>query len=143
MTDLLDAFALIALAADEPAAPDVERVIRGGRAALTATNLSEVVDVLMRLEGRSLEQLQATLPTLVGGVVGVIDIDAKIGWRAGELRARHYHRQRSPLSLADCHLLAAAAPGDAIVTADRPLARAAEREGVEALLLSGGSGDRA
>lgn len=135
MTDLLDAFALIALAADEPAAADVERVVRGGRAALTATNLSEVVDVLVRVEGRSAEELRATLPMVVEGIVAVIDVDSRVAWRAGELRARHYHRSRSPLSLADCHLLAAAGPGDSIVTGDRPLARAAEKEGVEVVLL--------
>jgi PIN domain nuclease of toxin-antitoxin system len=47
---LLDAFALIALLTDEPAAETVEVLLRRGDAAMTVVNLAEALDVLRRIE---------------------------------------------------------------------------------------------
>lgn len=48
---LLDAFALVALLVDEPAAERVERLLRGGQTGITAPALAEVVDHLVRRRG--------------------------------------------------------------------------------------------
>lgn len=47
----VDAFALIALLRDEPAAGEVEGLLRRGEAAVTAINLAEALDVLERVDG--------------------------------------------------------------------------------------------
>lgn len=143
MTDFLDASALVALSADEPAAAEVERIMRAGQAAMTASNLSEVVDVLQRVERRPLETIRAALGILLDGALTIVPVDADLGWRAGEVRARRYHRTRSPLSLADCHLLAAAfAAPDTLATSDHALARAARAEGIEVVALPNSRGRR-
>jgi PIN domain nuclease of toxin-antitoxin system len=131
MSVLLDAFALIALLAEEPAADDVEALLRAGEAAITAVNLAEALDVLQRVQGISSERLQAVTTPLVGERMKLLPIDEQIARDAADIRARRYHRTRAPLSLADCILLAATGESDELATADAPLIRTAEAEGVQ------------
>jgi len=132
---LLDAFALIALLADEPAADEVEAVLRGGEAAMTAVNLAEALDVLQRVQGISFERLQALTTPLVGERIRLLPIDEPIARRAADIRARRYHRTSAPLSLADCILLAATGESDRLATADGSLIRVAEAENVQVRAL--------
>ncbi len=135
MTEVLDTFALVALARDERAAAEVEIAIRRGAAAITSLNLAETLDVLGRVYGEPAERLRAVFEPLLAESLCEIPVDSAIAWRAAELRRAHYHRSRSPLSLADCVALAAAGPGDLLVTADAPLAGAATSEGIEVIRL--------
>jgi predicted nucleic acid-binding protein len=132
---LLDAFALIALLADEPAADEVEALLRGGEAAMTAVNLAEALDVLQRVQGISFERLQTLTTPLVGERIKLLPIDEPIARRAADIRARRYHRTSAPLSLADCILLAATGESDRLATADGPLIRVAEAEKVQVRAL--------
>jgi predicted nucleic acid-binding protein len=61
----------------------------------------------------------------------LLPIDEQIARDAADIRARRYHRTRAPLSLADCILLAATGESDELATADAPLIRTAEAEGVQ------------
>lgn len=131
MSVLLDAFALIALLAGEPAADEVEMLLRGGEAAITAVNLAEALDVLQRVQGISRERLQEVTAPLVGERMKLLPIDERIARDAADVRARRYHRTRAPLSLADCILLAATGESDVLATADGPLIRVAEAEHVQ------------
>ncbi len=135
MSVLLDAFALIALLADEPAADEVEALLRGGEAAITAVNLAEALDVLQRVQGIPSERLQAVTTPLVGERMRLLPIDERIARDAADIRARRYHRTRAPVSLADCILLAATGESDALATADGPLIRVAEAENVQVRAL--------
>ena len=131
MSILLDAFALIALLAGEPAADQVEALLRSDEAAITAVNLAEALDVLQRVQGIASERLEEVTTPLVGERMKLIPIDERIARDAADVRARHYHRTRAPLSLADCILLAATGESDALATADGPLIRAAEAENIQ------------
>ncbi|HEY7932480.1 MAG TPA: hypothetical protein VID48_01535, partial [Solirubrobacteraceae bacterium] len=62
--------------------------------------------------------------------------DERIARDAADLRARHYHRVRTPVSLADCILLAATRQSDTLATADKPLIRVAEAENVPVVALA-------
>jgi predicted nucleic acid-binding protein len=132
---LLDAFALIALLAEEPAADEVEALLRGGEAAITAVNLAEALDVLQRIQGISREHLQELTMPLVGERMKLLPIDERIARDAADMRARHYHRTRTPVSLADCILLAATGESDVLATADGPLIRVAKAENVQVRTL--------
>ena len=140
MTDILDAFALVALMLDEPAAPEVEALLRRGDTLMTTTNLGEALDQLHRVHGAALEGLRAQLTPVIGEAVGLVEPSEALTWRAVELRARHYRRRVSELSLADCVALAAAGPGDRLATADPPLAEAAVAEGIELVALPSAAG---
>ena len=135
MSVLLDAFALIALLADEPAADDVEALLRAGDAAITAVNLAEALDVLQRVQGMPSERVREVTMPLVGERMKLLPIDERIARDAADIRARRYHRTRAPLSLADCILLAATGESDTLATADAPLIRAAEAEDVRVRAL--------
>jgi PIN domain nuclease of toxin-antitoxin system len=135
---LLDAFALIALLGGEPAADEVEAILRRGEAAITAINLAEALDVLERVEGIAPDSLDALTMPLIQESVRLIPVDEPLARRAATLRARHYHRTRAPLSLADCVLLAAAGAGDELATADRAVIGVARSEAVAVRELSGG-----
>jgi uncharacterized protein with PIN domain len=132
---LLDAFALIALLADEPAADDVEALLRAGEAAITAVNLAEALDVLQRVQGMPSERVREVTMPLIGERMKLLPIDERIARDAADIRARRYHRTRAPLSLADCILLAATGESDTLATADAPLIRAAEAEDVRVRAL--------
>jgi len=132
---LLDAYALIALLADEPAADEVEALLRRGEAAITAVNLAEALDVLQRVQGIPRERLEALTTPLVGERMTFVAIDERMARDAADIRARRYHRTRAPLSLADCILLAATGASDALATADGPLIAVAEAENVQVRTL--------
>jgi predicted nucleic acid-binding protein len=133
---LLDAFALIALLAEEPAAEEVEVLLRGGEAAITAVNLAEALDVLQRVQGIPRERLQEVTAPLVGERMKLVPIDERIARDAADIRARRYHRTRTPVSLADCILLAATGESDTLATADMPLIRVAEAENIQVRVLA-------
>jgi uncharacterized protein with PIN domain len=133
---LLDAFALIALLAGEPAAEEVELLLRSGEATMTAVNLAEALDVLQRIQGISSERLQEVSAPLVGEQIKLLTVDERTARDAADIRARRYHRTRAPLSLADCILLAATGEQDTLATADGPLIRVAESENVKVRKLA-------
>jgi PIN domain nuclease of toxin-antitoxin system len=133
---LLDAFALIALLAEEAAAEQVETLIRRGDTAITPINLAEALDVLQRVGLIPRERLQTLTTPLIGEHIKLAQIDEQIARDAADIRARRYHRTRCPLSLADCILLAATGSSDTLATADRALIRTAEAENVTVTALA-------
>ncbi len=132
MGTVLDAYALIALLQDESAANDVERLIAARDASMSAVNLAEAGQQVMRrsaIEKAELEQVVGSLP------LEVVSFTQTHAWRAADLRARHYHRRSSPVSLADCCLVAVATPADRIATADPAVLQMAEDEGIATVEL--------
>jgi PIN domain nuclease of toxin-antitoxin system len=139
---LLDAYALHAFVVDEEPAGEVEHVLRERETAIVATNLAEVVDGLVRKEGWPLADIVERLGAVVGPIVDLRPVTDVVGWRAGILRARYYHRNECALSLADCVLIASAGDGESIATADLAVAAVARAEGIEVLPLPDSSGRR-
>jgi len=132
---LLDAYALVALLADEPAADDVESLLRAGDCGIVNFNLAEAIDVTQRVHHLSPDEVRALVEPLLGGVLTLVMPAETHTWRAAEIRVRHYDRRTRPLSLADCFLLAAATVDDRIATADPPLAQTARDEDVRLIGL--------
>jgi predicted nucleic acid-binding protein len=139
---LLDAFALVAYVNEEPAANEVEHLLRSERAGITAVNLAETIDVSQRAYGSSRADVRRAIEPLLEGVLRVLDHRAEDAWRAADLRARHYRRREQELSLADCFLLAAAARGDEIATADPAVATVARSENIRVIGLPDSKGRR-
>lgn len=127
---LLDASALLAHLIGQPGGRAVTALLAGGGLGMATVNLAETIDVLSRRVSR--ERTHETLASLVEGPIAqLLALDSARAWRLGELRARHYHRTRRPVSLADCALLACAGPNDSIATFDRVVIEMARDEGVE------------
>jgi predicted nucleic acid-binding protein len=131
----------VALLADEPAAAEVQDLLREG-VEMAAVNLAEALDVLGRVEGIPAERLRAVVAPLLAGPVTVVSVNARHAFRAAEIRHRHYHRRRSPLSLADCLALAACGRGRILATADPDMAAAARAEGIRVIGLPDRRGER-
>ncbi|HET9200018.1 MAG TPA: PIN domain-containing protein [Dehalococcoidia bacterium] len=129
---LLDAYALIALLRDEPAADEVQRLLESETCSISAANLAETVDRTVRIQELPADAVEQTLLPLLEAVpITVTEINRAVAIEGGLLRARHYNRSASALSLADCLLLASAlALGAAIATGEDALIGAAEEEGV-------------
>ena len=140
---LLDAYALIALLGEEPAADEVEELLRRGDCSASVVNLAEAIDVSCRVHDLTLGDVRKALGALIlGGQVRVIIPDEESAWRAAELRQRYYARKSCELSLADCFLIGAATSVDQIATADAPAAHVARSEGIEVIPLPDSSGSR-
>lgn len=141
---LLDAYALVALAADEPAAEEVEELLRTGGCRVVVVNLAEAVDVTVRVHGLALDDVRGALePLLAGDVLGAVSPTEAVAWQAARIRAEHYDRDDRALSLADCFLLAqAVADGDQLATADPPVAAVARQLAVDVIGLPDTRGRR-
>ena len=130
----------------EPAAGEVEVLLRDSSeaACISAVNLSEVLDVLIRLQGWSAEDVEEKVRWLTLGGMQIVAADEAVGLLAGRLHARHYHRTRRPLSLADCIALATALSlGQGLATSDPALLGAAADEGCPHMALLDARGRRA
>lgn len=141
---LLDAYALVALVADEPAAERVEAILRDGDARVVVVNLAEAVDISSRVRNLSIEDVRAAIePLILCNVLSLAVSDEPQAWLAAEIRAEHYDRKSTALSMADCFLLAhAVTDGGPIATSDPPLASVAADLELEVVGLPDSSGKR-
>jgi PIN domain nuclease of toxin-antitoxin system len=129
---LLDAYGLIALLDDEPAASEVERLLASRDVAMSTVNLAEAVQRMLRFSSITSAELRQVVGALPLSVIPYTEAHA---WRAAELRARHYDRRERALSLADCCLVAVATPADRIATSDPAVLRMADVEGIGTVAL--------
>ncbi len=138
---VLDAYAILAYLRDEPAADAVARLLTTGDAEFTAVGLGEVFDQLLRRYHADEEEIGLDLAEL--GLLDPLPVEAALGASAGRLRARHYHRTRCPVSMADC-LAAEAARQHArpLATSDPHLLDVCHAEGIQITVLPGTDGSR-
>lgn len=134
---LLDAYALVALMAEEPATEKVRELLSEEGAAITTANLAEAAYILERKHDFAVERFRTRLAAVPAKVLRVVPLDERQTWRAAQLRVAHYHRTKCPLSLADCVLLASVGPDDRLATADPHVLAAADREGLATVPLPG------
>lgn len=130
----------------EPAAVEVEALLRdrNDAACISAVNVSEVLDVLVRHQGWPADEVEEKVRWLTVGGLQVVAVDEAVGLLAGRLHARHYHRTRRPLSLADCMALATSLSlGQRLATSDPALLAAAADEGCPFTALLDARGRRA
>lgn len=138
---VLDAYAVVAHLRDEPAAAEVSPLLEAGDAALTAVGLGEVMDHLVRHVGADEED--ATLDLAQLGLLEATAVDPRIGAAAGRLRARHYHRIRCSVSMADCIAAETARHRvEALATSDPHLLDVCHAEGIAVIVLAGSDGSR-
>lgn len=137
---VLDAYAVLALLRGEHAAGGVRTVLTGDEeAVLTALDVAEVVDHLVRLAGA--DEDDAALDVAQLGLGSPVPVDAAVALRAGMLRARHYHRRDRAVSLADCVAAETARSADsALATSDPHLLDTCRDEGIACIVLPDSSG---
>lgn len=140
----LDASALLALLLDEPAAPDVETILREDDVCITAVTYAEVVDQAVRVQKKAMAEVARAIdPLITSEALRIAAVSLTVGVRAGELRAQHYDRRSCPVSLGDCILLGAAAIGSAdVATSDQAVTDVAREIGVSVRALPNSQGVR-
>ena len=125
---VLDAYAVLAYLKDEPAASEVRALLSDRDASLTAIGIAEVLDHLVRIVGADEEDAALDIAQL--DLLDGIGLDSRTAVAAGRLRARHYHRTRCPVSLADCFAAEVARPqGHTLATSDPHLLDVYHAEG--------------
>lgn len=141
---VLDASALIGALANEPARVDVEALLRRRPPpSISALNLAEVVDWLIRVDGQDDDDVRDGIDWLIVGGLEVEPAWLFEARLAAHLRAKHYHRERRPVSIADCVCLATAMRlKEDLATTDPALAAVAREEGVTVVALPDSRGDR-
>jgi PIN domain nuclease of toxin-antitoxin system len=131
----LDAYAMIAWLIGGPATEQVRTLLREDNAAIATVNLAETLDVAQRLYGIALARAMDLIEPLLGGPLTPVSLDVATATRAATLRARHYHRTKCPLSLADSILLACVRQTDRLATTDPHVLAVAADEGIVSLPL--------
>ena len=139
---LLDTSALLALLRGEPAEAEVAGLLKGGGCATPSSCLAEVVDHLIRHTGVGPEEVVDRLEPLIEVSLGIVPLENRLGWQAGEFRGLYYRRNASDVSLADCLLLACVGPDDKLASSDRGLLSVALGLGFEIIPLLDSSGAR-
>jgi len=132
---LLDAYGLVALIADEPAAGEVETLLRREAVGMTVVNLAEALDVAERVHRLDPVEVRETVEPLLAAAIRIAHDDPEHAWRAAGLRLRYYDRRSRALSMADCLLLGAADPSDGVATADPVVAEVARAEAIRLVPL--------
>lgn len=139
---VLDAYALVAYLRDEPCADEVVELLRSPTA-LSAANAAEVLDQLVRVFERDADDVHADLALLTTAGMQIVPVTGDIGLFAGRLRAKHYHRERMAVSLADCVAAATALTSQLpLATSDPALASLVRSEGGEIYALVDSSGKK-
>lgn len=137
---VLDAYAVLAFLRNETAAELVSELLRSPTV-LTAVNAAEVIDQLVRVYGRDADDVHADIALLSNAGMDLSPVSADVGLLAGRLRARHYHRERMAVSLADCVAAATALSiGRPLATADAALAAMVRVEGISLHALPDSAG---
>jgi uncharacterized protein with PIN domain len=140
---LLDAYALTALLAEEPAAEEVGELIAAGGVAVAAPNLAEAADRLGRVHGIDVQRTREAVESLEQSVdLQVRAAERTHAWRAAKLRVAHYHRTHRPLSLGDCLLLAMVGEHDRLATSDPHVLMTASEESIGWIALADSRGHR-
>lgn len=138
---ILDAYAVLAFLRGEAATEEVRPLLETGSAALTAVGLAEVLDHLIRLVG--VDEEEAVLDLAELGLRDAVPVGSDIGVQSGRLRAKHYHRTRCAVSMADCVAAEVArAMNDSLATSDPHLLDVCARESIAAIVLPGSDGAR-
>lgn len=138
---ILDAYAIVAYLREEAVADEVEVLLLDGGCAPTSSALAEVTDQLIRLDGLREEVAAAYLAGL--GLESAVPLDGALAAAAGRLRARHYHRIRRSVSMADCIGAATAHSLDRpLVTFDPHLLDLCFEERIGTVVLPGSDGSR-
>jgi PIN domain nuclease of toxin-antitoxin system len=138
---VLDAYAVLAYLKGEAGADEVRPLLDLPDASLTSLGVAEVIDHLVRIVG--VDEEEAILDLAQLGLVDGVPVEPVVGIGAGRLRARHYHRTRCAVSLADCVATAVArARGCPLATSDPHLLDVCHAEGLAATVLAGSDGTR-
>ena len=139
---ILDAYAVVAFLRGEPAAEDVEVLLRRDPgASLTVLGVAEVLDRLIRLG--DVEEEEAVLDLAQLSLADPEPLGASVATAAGMLRARRYHRTKCAVSLADCVAAEAArSSGTAVATSDPHLLEVCAAEGIAIEVLPDNQGHR-
>jgi PIN domain nuclease of toxin-antitoxin system len=139
---VLDAYALVAYLRGEAAASEVSDLLRSPTS-ISPVNAAEVLDQLVRVHGFGIDDVHADLSALADAGLRFVPVSGGIAISAGRLRARHYHRERIPLSLADCVAAATALSAEwMLATADPALAALVRAECGEVIPLPDSTGLR-
>jgi PIN domain nuclease of toxin-antitoxin system len=138
---VLDAYAVIAALVGESARREVEPKL--ATASICAANLSEVVDVCVRVHGNEDTMVRDRIDWLIAGGLEVVPLDLTLAIAAGALRARRYRKRECEISISDCMAaVLAAARRQPLATSDPHLAKAAWGEGIQVLPLPDSRGRR-
>jgi len=142
VTTVLDASALVAFLTDEPARDPVEALLRRRPPpSISAVNLVETIDVLVRIRGDDERSVRDRVDWLIVGGLEIEPVWLPIARAAGAIRGRHYHRVRAPISHADAVCVATALTlGSDLATSDADLATVARSLGVPVIALPDSAG---
>ena len=126
---VLGAYAVLAYLRAERCADEVAELLRSP-SVLTAASAAEILDQLVRVYHCDPDDVHAHIALLENAGMHIAPVSSDQGLLAGRLRARHYHRERCAVSLADC-LAAAAALSEhrPLATSDPALAAVVRTEG--------------
>jgi PIN domain nuclease of toxin-antitoxin system len=139
---VLDASAVIAYLKDEPAADAIEPLVTGP-SVISALNVAEIVDRMVRVAGRTAEDVETALIVMERGGLRIVPLTDDLGLHAGHLRARYYNRNKREVSMADC-VAAATALSEKLplATADPALVAVMRGEGGDVYELPDSRGVR-
>lgn len=138
MKAVLDASAVVSILRGEPGAVAASEAAVDG--SVPAINLAEARDRLLR-SMRDRPAVISAFELLLARGLRVLPCDRELAERAADLRAAHYDRRHTAVSIADCFAIAAAHRAEAaLISCDEAQLRVAAATGVRVVPIAGADG---
>jgi len=143
---VFDADPLINVLLDRPGAKKIAAVLDADLPGcrISSVTYSRVIERVARESASSSSDVAAVIEWWIAGGLSVDPVDAELASAAAAIRAEHYDRDRTPISLIDCHAMALAASHNAeLAASDAAVLRVAKAIGLTVLPLPDATGKRA
>ena len=135
---VFDADPLVSVLLDRPGAKKIAAALDADltECRVSSITYSRVIERVARESRSSARDVAGVIDWWIAGGLSVDPVDADLAAAAAAIRAEHYDRERSPISLVDCHAMALAAAHHAeLAASDAGVLRVAKALGLAVLAL--------
>jgi uncharacterized protein with PIN domain len=108
---VFDADPLVSVLLDRPGAKKIAGVLDHDLTAcrVSAVTYSRVIERVARESSGAATDVAGVIDWWIAGGLSIDPVDAELACAAAAIRAEHYDRNETPISLVDCHAMALAA----------------------------------
>ena len=135
---VFDVDPLVSILLDAPGARKIAAVLDDDltMCRVSAVTYSRVIERVARESASAADEVAGVIDWWIAGGLSIEPVDAELARAAAAVRAEHYDREASPISLIDCHAMALAAAHHAQLVASNPVVlRVAKSLGLSVLPL--------
>lgn len=141
---VFDADPLVSVLLDAPGAKKIAAALDADltMCRVSAVTYSRVIERVARESSSAAGDVAGVMDWWIAGGLTIDAVDTELAGTAAAIRAEHYHRDSTPISLVDCHAIALAVRHHAeLAASDSAVLRVAKSVGLDVLALPDNTGN--